>query len=92
MAEHLRLLADALNAAGDVTAVLNSAVSRPFIDVSAASFGVGERITCRRGPHGWEYAWGWGPAIGGTDDIDGAASAVRTAMRPLCGAAADGGE
>lgn len=94
MADRLTRLRDALNEADDIAVRLTTAVAVPFLDVTSRAFpGIGERIKCRpRQDGGWEFAWGWGPVIGDADDVEGAAIAVRTALRPLCGAPANGGE
>jgi hypothetical protein len=92
MAAHLERLRDALDRTENVTVRLNAAVAVPFLDVASHAFpGVRERIKCRlEGDSGWLFVWGWGPVIGDVDDIKGVVIAVRTALRPLCGAPGDG--
>jgi hypothetical protein len=82
MSAHLARLRDLLTARGDVAADLTAAVSVPYLSVAAAaSQAIGERIRCRPQPGGqWEFSFGWGAPIGGTDDMDAVATAVRSAL------------
>lgn len=81
MSTHLARLRDLLTADGDAAADLTAAVSVPYLSVAAASHAIGERIRCRPLPGGqWEFSYGWGAPIGGTDDMDAVATAVRTAL------------